>query len=72
MNVCTCVVNEWLPRASVDLRAYAIGIRQNTLCIVPLSDNLLQQIITHDRSTIPPVNLFDCARVESFCECRGA
>jgi hypothetical protein len=72
VNVCPCVVNEWLLRASVDLGAYAIDIGRACRLLVPLSDNLLQQIITHAPSTNPSVNLFDCASLQSFCGCRGA
>lgn len=38
---------------------------------VPLSDKLLQQIITRARSEFLPVNLFDCATARSFGVCQG-
>ena len=34
--------------------------------VVPFPDDLLHQIITPTRSTNPAVNLFDCARLQSF------
>jgi hypothetical protein len=40
-------------------------------CHVPLSDNLLQQIITRPGLSFGALNLFDCATPRSFCGSQG-
>jgi hypothetical protein len=63
-GVCASVVNQSLPGEPVDLR-----VRITSL--VPLSDKLLQQIITSSGSLALPRNLFDCATARSFCDAQG-
>jgi len=58
------VVNQTLPGTPVDLRGHSP-------CPVPLSSNLLQQIITRSGSSLQPLNLFDCATARSFCGLQG-
>lgn len=58
------MVNKWLPRVPVELRDFAPSI--HAVCV-----NLLQQIITVSRLRFRPLNLFDCARLSSFCGLRG-
>ena len=69
------VVNEWLICISVDLRAQ----RLDSLCMRPSSHPSLCRIqtICCTKSSLTtdlrfqPVNLFDCATVESFCGLQG-
>jgi len=65
------VVNEWLPLLSVEPR---MSTRERPCCAfaVPVSYNLLQQIITRRRFELGLLNLFDCATAQSFGACRGA
>jgi len=69
------VVNQTLPRAPADLRARTEWIAHEpgrfSPCLVPLSNNLLQQIITRPDLRRRPRNLFDCATARSFCGWQG-
>jgi hypothetical protein len=60
---------------SVDLRASLASIARKSRglhpCPVPVSDNLLQQIITRRGLSFWPLNLFDCAPARSFCGWQG-
>ena len=38
---------------------------------VPLPDSVLRQYLTVSRSHVKPLNLFDCARLQSFGHARG-
>jgi len=67
------VVNQWFQRRPAklwppDRRSPANRGRRS----VPLSDNVLQQIITRPDLRSRQMNLFDCARRQSFGACRGA
>jgi hypothetical protein len=77
-GVRTAVVNQ---RFRSDLVAYPVNPRaflreiahksDGFILPVPLSDNLLQQIITRRGLSLHPLNLFDCATARSFDGCQG-
>jgi hypothetical protein len=73
---CLVLVNELLQRGCATLSACAIRVPANRLhfdpSAVPLLDKLLHQITTRPGSADHPVNLFDCASLQSFGGCRGA
>jgi hypothetical protein len=64
-GVSACVVNQWL-------RSHAVELRARPDRPVPLSDNLLHQIITRPDLRFRQLNLFDCAGKQSFCALAGA
>ena len=74
-GVCSRVVNEWLPCVSVDLR----GAAPRFTVYAPFVEAFLCrfQTICCSKSSLTtdlrfgPVNLFDCATMESFCGLRG-
>ena len=81
-GVRAAVVNQTFPRAFLGFRWVArrstgltgpIARKPRWLhpCPVPLSDNLLQQIITRRGLSFWPLNLFDCAPARSFCGWQG-
>jgi hypothetical protein len=49
-----------------------VDLRDQAARPVPLSDNLLQQIISRRRSEFGQMNLFDCATRQSFSPRAGA
>jgi len=63
-GVSGCVVNQWL-------RSHAVELRPRPDPSVPPSDNLLHQIITRPDLRFRQLNLFDCARKQSFCGLAG-
>jgi hypothetical protein len=67
-GVRAAVVNQTFPFVYPSIYGKSCWFRP---CPVPLSDNLLQQIITRRGLSPKPLNLFDCATAQSFCGCQG-
>ena len=73
--ICSRVVNEWLLHASVDLRGPALRFTVYAPFVAAVLYRI--QTICCSKSSLTtdlrfrPVNLFDCATMESFCGLQG-